>query len=91
MIGGEAVVYVSVGEVLLNFIPLNFSWFYLVSYTIEKELSQNELKKLLKKFKYLGAMVSDERPKPEVIAKIAMTAATLTKLDIIWKLKSIKL
>ena len=45
----------------------------------------------LKKFKYLEAMVSDEGFKPEVIAKIAMTAATLTKLDIIGKDKAIKL
>ena len=45
----------------------------------------------MKKFKYLGAMVSDEGYKPEVLARIAMTAATLTKLDIIWKDKVIKL
>ena len=45
----------------------------------------------VKKFKYLGAMVSDEGSKPEVIARIAMTMATLTNLDIIWKEKAIKL
>ena len=44
----------------------------------------------MKKFKYLGAMDLDEGSKPEVIARIAMTAATLTKLDIIWKDKIIK-
>ena len=45
----------------------------------------------VKKFKYLGAIVSDEGSKPEVLARIAMTAATLTKMDIIWKDKAIKL
>ena len=37
----------------------------------------------VKNFKYLGAMVSDEGSKPEVLARITMTAATLTKMDII--------
>ena len=36
-------------------------------------------------------MVSDEGSKPEVLARIARTVATLTKLDIIWKDKAIKL
>ena len=36
-------------------------------------------------------MVSDEGSKPEVTATNVMTAATLTKLDIIWKDKAIKL
>ena len=36
-------------------------------------------------------MISDEGPKPEVLARIAMTAATMTKLDIIGKDKAIKL
>ena len=45
----------------------------------------------MKKFKYLRAMVSDEGSKPEVIGRIAMTAATLTMLDIIWKDKATKL
>ena len=45
----------------------------------------------VKKFKYLGAMISDEKSKPEVTVRIAMTAATLIKLDIIWNDKVIKL
>ena len=44
----------------------------------------------VKKFQYLGARVLDEGSKPEIPARIAMMAATLTKLDIIWKDKAIK-
>ena len=59
---------------------------------IQRDITANgEKLETVKKFKYLRAMVSDEGSKPEVIAKIAMTAATLTKLDIIWKDKAIKL
>ena len=58
---------------------------------IQRDITANgEKLEIVKKFKYLRAMVSDEGSKPEVIAKIAMTAATLTKLDIIWKDKAIK-
>ena len=52
--------------------------------------AKGEKLETVKKFKYLGAMVSDEGSKSEVLARIAMTAATLTKLDIIWKDKIIK-
>ena len=59
---------------------------------IQRDITANgEKLETVKKFKYLGAMVSDEASKPEVIARIAMTAATLTKLDIIWKDKAVKL
>ena len=58
---------------------------------IQRDITANgEKLETVKKFKYLGAMVSDDGPKPEGIARIAMTAATLTKLDIIWKDKVIK-
>ena len=59
---------------------------------IQRDITANgEKLDTVKKFKYLGTMVSDEGSKPEVIARIAITAATLTKLDIIWKDKAIKL
>ena len=59
---------------------------------MQRDIAANREKlETVKKFKYLGAMVSDEGSKPEVIARIAKTAATLTKLDIIWKDKAIKL
>ena len=58
---------------------------------IQRDITANgEKLETVKKFKYLGAMVSDEGSKSEVLARIAMTAATLTKLDIIWKDKIIK-
>ena len=44
----------------------------------------------LKKFKYLGAIASDEGPKPEVLARITMAATTLSKMVIIWKDKAVK-
>ena len=36
-------------------------------------------------FKYLGAIISDEGSKPEVLSRIAVTTATLAKLKTIWK------
>ena len=35
-------------------------------------------------FKYLGAVVSDDRSKPEVLSRIAQATAALTKLKPIW-------
>jgi hypothetical protein len=35
----------------------------------------------VKNFKYLGAIVSDEGSKPEVLPRIAMTAATLVRFN----------
>ena len=39
--------------------------------------------------KYLGAIVSDEGSKPEVLSRIAQTTAAVTKLKVIWNDKSI--
>ena len=36
-------------------------------------------------FKYLGAVVSDDGSKPEVLSKIAKATAALTKLNPIWR------
>ena len=41
-------------------------------------------------FKYLGAIVSDEGSKREVLARIAQATAALAKLKPIWKDKNIK-
>ena len=46
-------------------------------------IANGEKLETVKKFKYLGAMVSDEGSKPKVLSRIAMTMAALTKLDII--------
>ena len=37
------------------------------------------------KFKYLGAIVSEKGSRPEILARIALTIAALTKLGPIWK------
>ena len=59
---------------------------------IQHAITVNEEKlETVKKFKCLGAIISDEGSKPEVIARIAMTAATLIKVNIIWKDTTIKL
>ena len=42
-------------------------------------------------FKYLGAIVTDEGPMPEIRSRIAQTIAALTKLKIIWDGKNIDL
>ena len=39
-------------------------------------------------FKYLGAVVSDDYPKPEIISRIAQATAALTTLTPIWRGKT---
>ena len=43
------------------------------------------------KFKYLGAIVSEEGSRPEILARIAQTIAALTKLGPIWKDRNISI
>ena len=43
----------------------------------------------VRSFKYLGAIVSDEVSKPEVLSRIAQTTAAVTKLKVIWNDKNI--
>ena len=45
--------------------------------------------KTVHSFKYLGAIVSDEESKPEVLFRIAQTTAAVTKLKVIWNDKNI--
>ena len=42
-------------------------------------------------FKYLGAMISNEGSKPEILSRIAQTIAALSRLKIIWRDKNISL
>ena len=42
-------------------------------------------------FKYLGAIISNEGSKPEILSRIAQTIAALSRLKIIWKDKNISL
>ena len=43
----------------------------------------------VRSFKYLGAIVSDEGSKHEVLSRIAQTTAAVTKLKVIWNDKNI--
>ena len=42
-------------------------------------------------FKYLGAVVSDDGSKPEILSRIAQATAALTKLKPIWRDNNISL
>ena len=42
-------------------------------------------------FKYLGAIISNEGSKPEILSRIAQTTAALSSLKIIWRVKNISL
>ena len=45
----------------------------------------------MKNFKYLGAIISNEGSKPEILSRIAQTTAALSRLKIIWRDKNISL
>ena len=49
----------------------------------------NKKLETVRSFKYLGAIVSDEGSKPEVLSRIAQTTAAVTILNIIWNDKNI--
>ena len=42
-------------------------------------------------FTYLGAIISNEGSKPEILSRIALTTAALSRLKIIWRDKNITL
>ena len=42
-------------------------------------------------FKYLGAIICNERSKPEILSRIAQTTAALSRLKIIWRDKNVSL
>ena len=42
-------------------------------------------------FKYLGAIISNERSKPEILSRIAQTIAALSRLKITWRDKKVSL
>ena len=42
-------------------------------------------------FKYLGAIISNERSKPEILSRIAQTTAALSRLKTIWRDRNISL
>ena len=45
----------------------------------------------VKNFKYLGAIISNEGSKPEILPRIAQTTAALSRLKIIWRDKNFSL
>ena len=45
----------------------------------------------IENFKYLGAIISNEGSKPEILSRIAQTTAALSRLKIIWRDKNISL
>ena len=45
----------------------------------------------MENFKYLGAIISYEGSKPEILSRIAQTTAALSRLKIIWRDKNISL
>ena len=49
----------------------------------------NKKLETVRSFKYMGAIVTDEGSKPEVLCKIAQTPAAVTKLSVIWNDKDI--
>ena len=49
----------------------------------------NKKLETVRSFNYLGAIVSDEGSKPEVLSRIAQNTAAVTKLKVIWKDKNI--
>ena len=42
-------------------------------------------------FKYVGAIISDEGSKPDILSRITQTTTTLSRLKIIWRDKNISL
>ena len=59
---------------------------------IQREIKVNGQKLgIVTSFKYLGAVVSDESSKPEVLSRIAKATAALTKLKQIWRDNNISL
>ena len=45
----------------------------------------------MENFKYLGAIISNEGSKPDILSRIAQTTAALSRLKIIWRDKNISL
>ena len=45
----------------------------------------------MENFKYLGAIISNQGSKPEILSRIAQTTAALSRLKVIWRDKNISL
>ena len=51
----------------------------------------NKKLEIVRNYKYMGAIVSVEGSKPEVLSRIAQTTAAVTKLKVIWNNKNISI
>ena len=52
---------------------------------INTEIEVNEQKlETVTSFKYLGSVITDEGSKPEILYRIALTTAVLTRLKPVW-------
>ena len=60
------------------------------SFQIEIKIKGQRLEEV-ENFKYLGAVISNEGSKPEILSRIAQTTAALSRLKIIWWDKNISL
>ena len=59
---------------------------------INTEIKVNEQKlETVTSFKYLGSVITDEGSKPEILSRIAQTAAALTRLKPVWNDRGISL
>ena len=59
---------------------------------IQTEIKVNGQKlESVNSFKYLGAIVTDEGSKPEILSRIAQATAALAKLKTIWRDRNISL
>ena len=52
---------------------------------------KDQVLETVKSFKYLGAIISDEGSRPEILSRIAQATNALTRLKPIWKNKKIRL
>ena len=59
---------------------------------IDTEIEVNGQKlETVTSFKYLGSVITDEVSKPEILSRIAQTAAALTRFRPVWNDRSISL
>ena len=57
----------------------------------QREMKINGQRLEVENFKYLGAIISNEGSKPEILSRIAQTTAALSRVNDIWKDKNISL
>ena len=61
-----------------------------IDMTTNVQISGNTLNEV-QNFKYLGELINEECPKPEVLARVAQVTAALSSLKIVWRCRNITL